>query len=197
MATKILPGLVMESPGGAGNRIVNFKFSGATPVAGAETILDGSQIVMPSGGLAVGTRILWTVSMSKTAAGSGHTDFKIKTNTGLVLAVGTTGGAATLATFTGDTETAAIDTGEWNIELVITAVSLTAGTAKATLIASNALSVTGFFTVGVRSQFVAATTLDTSADILSIGLSVTTGAADVVTVNYVRAEATELLVSGV
>lgn len=197
MTTKILPGVVMESPGGAGNRIVNFKFSGATPVAATETVLDGSQIVLPAGGLQVGTRILWTVSLTKTAAGTSHTDFKIKSNTGLVVAVGTTGGAATMATFTGDTETAAADTAEWNIEMVVTAVNATTGAIKATLVASNALSVTGFFSVGVRSQFVAGTSLDTSADILSVGLSITTGTADAVTVNYVRAEATELSATGV
>lgn len=194
--TIVLPGVLMESPGGADNRIRNFKFSGATPVAATETVLDGTQIVLPSGGLRVGSRFVWTVSLTKTAAGTGHTDFLVKTNTGLVVAAGTTGGAATLFTFTGDTETAAADTGEWTIEVVITAVDAAAGTAKATVSATNALSATGFFTVGVRTQFVAVTTKNTSATVLSIGLAIVTGVADAVTVNYVRAEADGFVVTG-
>lgn len=195
--TQILPGVDMSSPGGVNNFIGNYNASAATPAASTETVLAGSQVVLPSGGLAVGTRIKWTVSLTKTAAGVGHTDFLIKTNTGLVIATGTTGGAATLSTLTGDTETAAIDVGQWTIELVITAVSLAAGTAKVSLSATNAAAAAaGYFAGGVRTQFKLVTAVDTSADILSVGLAISAGAADVTTVNFVRAEASRLTVTG-
>lgn len=195
--TIILPGVDMTSPGGNNNSIYNSSAAPATPVAATETILAGSQIVLPQGGLQVGSRFRWLVSITKTAAGTGVTSFLIKTNTGIVLAVGTTGGAATLATIAGDTETAAADTAVWVIELVVTAVSLAAGTAKLTAYAQNALSATGFFTVGVRAQSQAITAKNTSASVLAIGLAISTGAADVVTVNYVNAEATKTNVTGV
>lgn len=196
--TIILPGVDMVGPGGNNNSVGNYNASAATPAAATETVLAGSQIVLPAGGLQVGTRITWTVSLTKTAAGVGHTDFLIKTNTGLVVATGTTGGAATLATITGDTETAAIDTAQWTIDLVITAVSLAAGTAKVAVSATNAAAATaGYFAGGVRTKFALITAVDTSGDILSIGLAINAGAADVTTVNYVRATAQKLAVTGI
>lgn len=195
--TFLLPGVDMTSPGGNNNSIYNSSAATQALVAATEAVIVGSQIVLPQGGLQIGSRFKWKLSMTKTAAGTGTTSILIKTNTGIVLAVGTTGGAATFATFAGDTETAAVDTAVWDIELVIRTINASTGTATGTLSAQNALAATGFFTVGVKAQTKAITAQNTSATVLSIGLAVTTGAGDVVTVNYVTAEASKTNVTGV
>ncbi len=194
--TQILPGVEMSAPGGNDNSIYNYAAGAQALTAATEAVITGSQIVLPQGGLQVGTRIRWRLNMTKTAAGTGTTAILIKTNTTTTLATGTTGGAATLTTFTGDTETAAADTAQWEIVLVIKTVNASTGTAEATLTAHNALAATGFFSVGVRVQAKAITAQNTSATVLSIGLAVTTGAADVVPVNYVDTYADQLTVTG-
>lgn len=194
--TQLLPGVDMTQPGGNNNTIYNSSAATQALTAATEAVIAGSQIVLPVGGLQIGSRFRWKLSMTKTAAGTGTSSILVKTNTTTTLAVGTTGGAATFATFSGDTETAAADTAVWDIELVIKTINATTGTATGTLTAQNALAVTGFFTVGVKAQTKAITAQNTSATVLAIGLSVTTGAADVVTVNYVTAEATKTTVTG-
>ena len=194
--TQLLPGVQMGGPGPNDNFIFNRSVAPQALTAATEAVIAGSQIVLPTGGLQVGARFKWVFSMTKTAAGTGTTAILIKTNTTTTLATGTPGSAATLTTFTGDTETAAADTGVWTIELLITAVSAAAGTAIGTLFAQNALSATGFFSVGVRAQTKSVTAVNTSATVLSIGLAVTTGAADVVTVNFCEVELDQISVTG-
>lgn len=171
---------------GVDELLVNQAAVGATPVAATETLLAGSQIVLPTV-LKVGGRFKWRISMTKTAAGTGNTSFKVKTNTTQVVAVGTTGGAATALTLAFPTaETAAIGSAFVEIDAIITAVDAAAGTVIGQLYAaSTAAAATGF-----SNQVVGAlgTTLDTSAAIQSVGLTITTGASDVVTVNLVYAE---------
>lgn len=197
MSTIELPGVNMTSPGGANSRITNYAVSAQAPVASTETVVSGSQIVLPAGGLKVGTRLRWKLAVVKTAAGTGASTFKIKSNTSIVVAVGTTGGAATMASLVAPTETAAIDEGVYVIEAVITAVSAAAGTLTAELALTHALSATGLANGTGAVVAVAATTIDTSNDVLSVGLSITTGASEALTIHYCTAEAEGLAVSGV
>ena len=162
--------------------VTNSAASGATPVAATETVLAGSQIVLPSA-LKVGDRFKWRVSMTKTAAGTGTSAFKVKSDKTAVIAAAST----TVLTLTFPTaETAAVGSALVDIEAIVTAISATAGASIGSLIAvSTATAATGFSNQEVGAV---ATTLDTSSDIESVGLTIVTGAADVVTVNYVSAE---------
>jgi hypothetical protein len=175
---------------GVREAITNSAVSGATPAAATETVLAGSQIVLPNG-LKVGAKFKWRVSMTKTAAGTGNSSFKVKTNTTATVATGTTAGAATALTLTFPTaETAAAGSAIVDIEAIVQEVDAAAGIVFGQLQAtSTATAATGF-----SNQQVAAvgTAIDTSGDVESVGLTITTGAADVVTVNYVEAEATGL-----
>jgi hypothetical protein len=158
----------------------------ATPAqavtAATEAVVSGSQIVLTKP-LAVGDIFQWRVSMTKTAAGTGNSAFKVKTNTSTTVAVGTSGGAATAATLTFPVaETAVAGSALVYIEAVVRAVDAAAGIVDADLTAiSSTAPATGF-----SNQQTAAvgTGLDTSGAIASVGLSITTGAADVVTINY-------------
>lgn len=160
--------------------------SGATPAAATEAVLAGSQTVMPSP-LQVGSRFKWRVVLTKTAAGTGNTVIKIKTNTTQVVATGTTGGAATAVTLTFPTaETAAIGSIYLEIEAVVQAINATTGAITARLLGTS----TAGAAVGFSNQQVAAVSGNITTDntILSVGLTITSGAADVVTVNYVDTE---------
>lgn len=171
---------------GVDELLVNQAAVGATPVAATETVLAGSQIVLP-GPLKVGGRFKWRVAMTKTAAGVGDTSFKVKTNTTQVVAAGTTGGAATALTLAFSVaETAAVGSSFVEIDALITAVDAAVGAMIGQLYAaSTAAAATAFSNQQVGALGAA---LDTSNDILSVGLTITTGAADAVTVNYVYAE---------
>lgn len=172
--TQLIPG-VLEN-------LVNRAVSGQLPVAATETVVTGSQIVL-NRPLQVGDIFQWRVSMTKTAAGTGNSAFLVKTNTTQVVATGTTGGAATAATLTFPVaETAAAGSGFVYIEAVVRKVHASTGIVDADLsVLSTLTPVTGF-----SNQLVAAigTGLVTDSTILAVGLAITTGAADVVTINY-------------
>ena len=167
---------------GVNENIVNRAVPAQAVVAATEAVVSGSQIVLTKP-LKVGDIFQWRVNMSKTAAGTGNTNFKVKTNTTQVVATGTTGGAATAASLTGPVaETAAAGSAQVFVEAVVRAVDAANGIIDADLTVHSSLTPT----TGFSNQQIAAsgTGLDTSNDILSVGLSITTGAADVVTINY-------------
>lgn len=168
--------------------LFNFALGGQLPVAATETIVAGSQIVL-TGPMYVGQKFRWRVVMTKTAAGTGNSSFLVKSNTGPVVATGTTGGAATMATLAFPTaETAAIGSAFVDIEAVVTAVSATAGGLCAKLSAvSTATATTGFSN---QTAGAIAVNLVTDGTIQSVGLAISSGAADVVTVNYAEGAAT-------
>lgn len=162
--------------------IFNFFTGAQAPVAATETVVSGSSIVL-TGPLYVGQKFRWRVIMTKTAAGTGNTSFLIKSNTSQVVAAGTSGGAATMATLAFPTaETAAIGSAFVDIEAIVTAVSATVGTLVAKL---SAVSTAGA-AVGFSNQTVGsiAANLATDGTIQSVGLAISSGAADVVTVSY-------------
>lgn len=162
--------------------IFNSAAAAQAPVAATETIVAGSQITL-NGPLAVGTKFKWRVVMTKTGAGTGNTSFLVKSNTGTAVASGTSGGAATMATLPfGVAETAVASVALVDIEVIVTAINATTGAVFAKLTAKNtATPTTGF---GDQSVAVAPVNIATDATIASVGLAITSGAADVVTVNY-------------
>lgn len=162
--------------------VVNRAVSGQLPVAATETVVSGSQIVL-SRPLQVGDIFQWRISMTKTAAGTGNTAFLIKSNTTQVVATGTTGGAATIATLTFPVaETAAAGSALVYIEAVVRKINATTGIVDVDLTSiSSTAPATGF-----SNQQIAAVSGNVATDntILAIGLAISTGAADVVTINY-------------
>lgn len=152
------------------------------PTAATETIVTGSQIVL-NGPLEVGMKFRWRLMITKTAAGTGNTSFLVKSNTSQTVATGTTGGAATMLTLTFPTaETAAVGSAWVDVELMIVSLNATTGVAIGKLSAAS----TAGAAVGFSNQNVSATAanLATDSSINSIGLAITSGAADAVTVNY-------------
>lgn len=166
--------------------VKNLATPASVPAAATEAVLTGSQIVLPAG-LQVGSRFKWRVVLTKTAAGTGNSVIKIKTNTTSVVAVGTTGGAATAVTLTFPVaETAAIGSAYVEIEAVVQTINATTGAMVARLLATSTVGAA----VGFSNQQVAALSgnIATDGTIQSVGLTITSGAADAVTVNYVDTE---------
>lgn len=166
--------------------IFNRALANQLPAAATETVVNGSQVIL-NGPLEVGFKFRWRLFISKTAAGTGNSAILIKSNTSQTVATGTTGGAATMLTLTFPTaETAAIGSAWVDVELLITKLDPTAGVAIGRL---SAVSTAGA-AVGFSNQTVAATAanLVTDGTIQSIGLAITSGAGDVVTVVYAEGQ---------
>lgn len=167
---------------GVNENVINRAVSGQLPAAATEAVVAGSQIVLTKP-LAVGDIFQWRVTMTKTAAGTGNTSFKVKTNTTQVVAVGTTGGAATAATLPFPVaETAAAGSALVYIEAIVRAINASTGAIDADLTAISSLTPT----TGFSNQQVASlgSGLVTDNTIQAVGLTITSGAADVVTINY-------------
>lgn len=155
--------------------------SSATPqdlgAGTARTLVAGSLLKVPNGGLSVGSKIKYRAVITKTAAGSAASTFDV----GIGL-LGTTADAATVSFGTG-TQTAAIDTGVVDIEAVVTAVSATAGGVKGTMLLGHNLQATGFGPTSPVVVASAVTNADTSlATAQYVGLYVTEGAANDITI---------------
>lgn len=171
---------------GVDEKVIDRAVAAQVPVAATETVVSGSQIVVP-GPLKVGAKFKWRVSITKTAAGVGDSSFLVKTNTTAVVATGTTGGAATALTLAFTVaETAAVGSSFVEIEAVVQKTDPTTGVMFGRLLGSSSAGAA----VGFSNQQVSAVSgnIVTDGTILAVGLSITTGAADAVTVNYCDAE---------
>jgi hypothetical protein len=184
--SEIFAGSVLEAPGGANTRVTNYSVSAQAPVAATATYITGSQIAVPNGGLQVGTRFKWKFTAAKTAAGTATSSIKIVGG-----AHGTTADA-TMLTFTKSAGTAAADEGIFEVEAIVTAISSTAGAMTGEYRMTHNLTATGHSTLAADAVTDAATNIDTSNDVAFVGLVITTGAADALTIHYCTAEATGL-----
>jgi hypothetical protein len=169
-----------------GDSMGNQSTATQAPTAATLTYLTGSNIAVPVGKLRVGTVFVWRVDMTKTAAGIAARTFHVRLGT-----AGTTGDAAIL-TFTSALGTAAVDQA-W-MQLIVTI----RGPLSASCIARGYLNfdhegpATGFMTVKSEVLGVTSGVFDATVANLIIGLSVTTGASEVITFQQVVAEAKNL-----
>lgn len=199
--TQLLPGLVSLSVGGVGvpgsvplgGELRNFyaNIAGQTPAATVRTYITGSQLSIPQEGLKVGTKLRWKLNMTKTAAGSATSTFDVAF--GLA---GTTADTAQVS-FVKPAGTAAVDEGVVEIECTIASIGATGRVVGEFTLIHN-LAATGHATTnGVVLQTVSAAfdpnsgTLPGGANKFPayVGLCITTGAADAITITMVQAEA--------
>lgn len=184
--TILFPG-VAESVGAPSTSVKNAAVAAQAPVAATRTYITGSQLAVPNGGLSVGSKFKFKLAIAKTAAGSATSTFDV--------AIGVNGTVADAAavSFVKPAGTAAADEAVVTVEGTVTAISKTAGGIVAEFVLAHNLEVTGHALTPnvVLSSIV--TNADTSlADALFIGLCVTTGAADAITIHYAEAELSAL-----
>lgn len=190
--TELLPSSMSSIPGantgtnplGGGIKIRNASTSAQTPAAATLTYLTGSALAIPPGNpLRVGSRFRWQFSMTKTAAGTAASTIAIVFGT-----AGTTADTARVS-FTKPAGTAAADEAWFDIDCTVKAVSNTVGVFVGTMRMGHNLENTGHAVI----PFVVVTTVsgsfDNIVDNAIVGLVITSGASDAITIQQMNAEA--------
>jgi hypothetical protein len=153
--------------------------------AGANAeVITGSEIHVPNAAaLRVGTLFKWTGSWAKTAAGTAAISLVTRTGT-----MPTPSGSTARNTLTLSASTAAADNGSFDVSAVVRAVG-GSGTIHAVGVFRHHLSTTGLHTLDHQVvQNVSATFDNTTSDLL-VGLGLTPGTANIVTVHSISKEA--------
>lgn len=176
MAT-LLPG----SQQGSGRRVKNGSATAQTPAAATRTYLAGSALKVPVGGLKVGDVLRWVFNMTKTAAGTATSTIDIAFGV-----AGTTADTARVS-FAKPAGTAVIDEARVVVEAVVQSVSATGVVAGIFNLTHN-LAATGHAQIPSVNVATVSAGFDNDGEDLYVGLCITTGAADAITINIVAAE---------
>jgi hypothetical protein len=179
--SKKLSGTLMKA--WAGNVLRNVSTAAQSPAAGASTYLTNSNIAVPVGKLRIGTVFRWTLVFTKTGAGTAARSHIVRIGT-----LGTTGDAA-IITLTSGTPTGVIDTGKQVITVIIRGPLSASCIAHGASEGQHQLATTGLFAVEAELLSVTSGTFDATTANLIVGLSVTTGASELLTYQQVIAEA--------
>lgn len=179
------------SDAGKGNILRNSAATQQAIAAATRTYIAGSALnVGAVGGLKVGTRLRWVFNMAKTAAGTAASTFDIAFGT-----AGTTADTARVS-FTKPAGTAAADEGRVVIEAVVRSVSAT-GVVVGLFNLTHNLAATGHAQIPsvnvatVSSGFANNVGVGDGSDFY-VGVCLTSGASDAITVEAVDAEAVSL-----
>jgi hypothetical protein len=165
----------------------NWSTAAQSPVAATLTYLTGSSIAVPVGKLRIGTQFRWVLDVSKSAAGTAIRTFHVRIGT-----AGTTGDAAVL-TFTGVlVPTAVADNGIIRIAATIRGPLSASCIMRGIYELQHNLAATGLSTRAMEILAVTSAGFDATVANLIVGLSVTTGAAEVLTFEQVHTEAKQL-----
>src|SRR6266567_3857228 len=175
----------------AGNTNVNT--SGATgaqtPAATVRTYVTGSAIAVPTGKLRIGTFFKWQFDITKTAAGSAASTFDIAFGT-----AGTTADTARVS-FTKPAGTAAADVGIVWITAVVRGPLSASGIVSGNFNLDHVGGATGLLGHCAEPNICVnqvSGPFDVTVASLIVGICITTGAADAITIQQVIAEAGNL-----
>lgn len=168
--------------GGPGVRIGNSSSAQQAPAAATRTYITGSALRIPQGGLKVGDRFRWVFNMAKTAAGTATSTLDI--------AVGTAGTTADTArvSFTKPAGPAVADEGRVVVEAVVRVVGAATGIVVGIMNLTHNLAATGHAQIPSVNVYATSAAFDNTGDELVVGLCLTSGAADAITIEYVDAE---------
>jgi len=176
-------------------RLTNSAQPAQAPVAEAATLVTGSTIEIPPGGLKVGAEYEVEMNVTKTAAGTATSSIAL----GFV-PYGEAVSAANvdnLIVLTKPAGTAAIDTAVFRAKVKVLAIGIAeAGSVVAELVVLRGLPATGHVGAGAGVVYSADTTVATvtTIDVTGGGTMacvLTTGASDAITINSVKASLTQ------
>lgn len=191
-ATQLLP--VVEYVGGGkgtagadpqGGVQRNSSAAAQTPAATVRTYITGTAIAIPKTGLKVGTRARFRFNLTKTAAGTATSTIDVALGT-----AGTTADAAVLS-FTKPAGTAVADEGYCEVEVLVQSIGAT-GVLVGEFTLGHNLAATGHATIPFVAVNATSGAVDLTRDQLIMGVCITTGAADAITVTLVDAEMVRL-----
>lgn len=143
----------------------NFSTANQTINAATTALITGSTLAVPASKLAIGTVLMWKLTVSKTAAGTAANTFLVKIGT-----AGTTADA-TILTFTLPTATAVVDVAKIEIMCTVRGPLSASCILQGNLWLGHNLSATGFATIP------------------NVCLNVTSGAFDATTANLIASVA--------
>lgn len=188
LATLVPPGGTTTFLRGDGTfkstRIVNAS-TASQALAAADTYVTNSNLAV-GGRLQAGTILRWRICLTKTAAGTAAPVFNVRFGT-----AGTTADTARW-TFTSSAQTAAVDAGVIDIEVVVRSVSATGTVATSCMFIHNQAA-TGFINRATTADNTVSATFDNTSASLIVGVSLNPGASAAWTVTAVTAEASNLI----
>lgn len=168
------------------NNLYNFSVASQAPGAAARTYIVGSMLSVPSSKLQIGSCFRWQFNMTKTAAGVAASTFDICFGT-----AGTTADTARVS-FVKPAGTAAVDEAQVTITAICRGPLSASGVVVGTFSLVHNLAATGHAII----PCVVVTTISSAFSIivpnLKVGLCITSGAADAITIQNVIAEAWNL-----
>lgn len=169
-----------------GNNINNYSVTAQSPAATTRTYITGSAIAVPAGKLRIGTILRWRFNITKTAAGTAASTYDI--------AMGTNGSTSDTAiiSFTKPAGTAAVDEAWVEIEAIVRGPLSASGIISAHFQMTHNLSTTGHANIPVVNKHTISGTVDVTTANLILGICVTSGASDALTIEQVSAEALNL-----
>jgi hypothetical protein len=164
----------------------NFSTASQAPAAATRTYITGSALAVPTNKLQVGTCFRWRFNITKTGAGTALSTYDI--------AVGTAGTTADTArvSFTKPAGTAAVDEGLITILAVCRGPVGAAGVFAGEFALTHNLSATGHATIPCVCVNTISAGFDITVANLIVGVCITSGASDAITVQMVQAEAWNL-----
>lgn len=162
--------------------ISNFSVAAQAPAATTRTYITGSKITVPPGKLQIGTTFRWTFDMTKTAAGIAASTFDICFGT-----AGTTADTARVS-FTKPAGTAVIDTGRVVIEAIVRGPLSASGIVTGHFNLTHNLAATGHAIIPCVDVTTVSAGFDITVANLFVGVCITSGAADAITIQQMIAE---------
>lgn len=160
--------------------VSNYSTSAQSPAAATRTYIIGSAIAVTS--LQVGSCLRWTISLTKTAAGTAASTFDI-----CVGIAGTTADTARVS-FTKPAGTAAVDEGKVTIEAIVRTIGATGVMVGEFTLVHNLENTGHAVTPCVVINTISAG-FDMTVDDLIVGVCLTSGASDAITIQMVQSEA--------
>ena len=165
--------------------INNFSVTSQALTAATRTYIAGSAIAIPAVKLKIGTILKWKINITKTAAGVAASTIDIAFGT-----LGTTGDTARVS-FTKPAGTAAVDEGMITIIAIVRGPLSASGVVTGHMTVTHNLAATGHMTIPAADVQVQSAGFDVTTPTF-VGICITTGTADVITIQLVTADAINL-----
>lgn len=166
--------------------LANASTANQTPAAAARTYITGSNIAVPATKLKIGTQFFWRFNMTKTAAGVAASTIDVAVGTN-----GTTADTARLS-FAKLAGTAAVDEGWVEVYAVVRGPLSAAGIMQGEMVVLHNGNTVGHMTIPLAVVNAISAGFDVTVASLIVGLCITTGAADAITISEVHAQALNL-----
>lgn len=171
----------------SGVTLSNWSVASQAPAAATRTYITGSKITVPLNKLQIGTCFRWTFDITKTAAGTAASTYDICFGT-----AGTTADTARVS-FAKPAGTAAIDTALVTITATVRGPLSASGVVVGNFrLVKNAAEAAGHCTTPSVALNTVSSGFDVTVASLFVGVCITTGASDAITIQQVLAEAWNL-----